>query len=103
MKGVDWGTLYNKYKDEIYDTKAIEIEIAKLILDDDVSKKSGIYPYILTKKKKYLWIRAFTESTKQKVYENRKVNVLYVKNILICQKWNQTISHLGMKVEKQTN
>jgi hypothetical protein len=66
MKGIDWGTLYNEFKDEMYDTKAIEEEIAKLILDDDVSKKSGIYPYILTRKEKYLSIRAFTESIKQK-------------------------------------
>jgi hypothetical protein len=71
MKGVDWGTLYNEFKDEVFDTKAIEEEIAKLILDDDVSKKSGIYPYVLTRKEKYLSIRAFTESTKQKVYEKQ--------------------------------
>ncbi len=72
MKGIDWGTLYNKFKDEMYDTKAIEEEISKLILDDDVSKKSGIYPYVLTRKEKYLSIRAFTESIKQKVYEKQK-------------------------------
>jgi len=72
MKGVDWGSLYNEFKDEVYDTKAIEEEIAKLILDDDVSKKSGIYPYVLTRKEKYLSIRAFTEAIKQKVYEKQK-------------------------------
>jgi len=71
MKGVDWGTLYNEFKDNVHDTKAIEEETAKLILDDDV-KKSGIYPYILTRKEKYLSIRAFTESIKQKVYEKQK-------------------------------
>jgi hypothetical protein len=71
MKGVDWGTLYTKYKDEIYDTKAIEAETAKLIADDDVVKKSGIYPYILTRDEKYLSIRAFTDSIKQKVYERQ--------------------------------
>ena len=72
MKGVDWGTLYNTYKDEVYDTEAIEKETAKLILDDDVTKKSGIYPYILTRDEKYLSIRAFSESIKQKVYEKQK-------------------------------
>ena len=72
MKGVDWGSLYNEFKDEVYDTEAIEEEIAKLILDDDVSKKSGIYPYVLTRKEKYLSIRAFTEAIKQKVYEKQK-------------------------------
>ena len=72
MKGVDWGTLYNKYKDEVFDTKTIETETAKLILDDDVTKKSGIYPYILTRDEKYLNIRAFTNAMKQKVYEKQE-------------------------------
>ena len=72
MKGVDWGSLYNKYKDEIYDTKAIEEETAKLIADDDATKKSGIYPYILTRDEKYLSIRSFTDTMKQKVYERQK-------------------------------
>ncbi len=72
MKGVDWGTLYNKYKDNIYDTKTIEEETAKLIADDDVTKKSGIYPYLLTRDEKYLSIRAFTDSMKQKVYERQE-------------------------------
>ena len=72
MKGVEWGSLYNKYKDEIYDTKAIEEETAKLIADDDATKKSGIYPYILTRDEKYLSIRSFTDTMKQKVYERQK-------------------------------
>ena len=72
MRGVDWGTLYNRYKDEQFNTEEIEKEIEKLILDDDVSKKSGIYPYILTRNEKYLSIRAFTPAIKQKVYEKQK-------------------------------
>jgi len=72
MKGVDWGTLYNTYKDEKYNTEEIEEETEKLILDDDVTKKSGIYPYILTRDEKYLSIRAFSDATKQKVYEKQK-------------------------------
>jgi len=72
MKGVDWGTLYNKYKDKKNDTKKIEEETANLILDDDVTKNSGIYPFILTRDEKYLSIRAFSDSMKQKVYEKQK-------------------------------
>lgn len=72
MKGVDWGSLYNNYKEEKYNTEKIEEETAKLILDDEVQKKSGIYPYILTREEKYLSIRAFTDSIKQKVYEKQK-------------------------------
>ena len=72
MKGVDWGALYDKYKDEKYNAEEIEAETAKLILDDDVIKKGGIYPYILTRDEKYLSIRAFSDAIKQKVYELQK-------------------------------
>lgn len=72
MKGVDWGTLYNKYKDEVFDTTEIEKETAKLIADDDVVKKKGIYPYILTRDERHLGIRAFSDSLKQKVYEKQE-------------------------------
>lgn len=71
MKGVNWGQLYNKYKDKVFDTKEIEAETAKLILDDDVTKKSGIYPYILTRDERHLSIRAFSDAIKQKVYERQ--------------------------------
>ena len=71
MKGIAWGLLYNKYKDVLYDTDAIEAETARLIADDDVEKKSGIYPYILTRDERYLSIRGFTDSMKQKVYEKQ--------------------------------
>ncbi len=72
MKGVDWGTLYNEFKDETYDTDKIEKQTAELILDDDVTNKKGIYPYLLTSNEKYLNIRAFTPAMKQKVYEKQK-------------------------------
>lgn len=72
MKGVDWGTLYNEYKDKQYNTEKIEEETAKLILDDDIKKKSGIYPYILTRDEKHLSIRAFSDAERQKVYEKQK-------------------------------
>ncbi|MFH1781601.1 MAG: DUF262 domain-containing protein [Patescibacteria group bacterium] len=79
MRGVDWGTLYNQYKDEQFNTEEIEKEIEQLILDDDVTKKSGIYPYILTRDEKYLSIRAFTPAIKQKVYEKQKGICVYCK------------------------
>lgn len=72
MRGVDWGSLYNTYKDGKFNTEKIEEETARLILDDDVTKKSGIYPYILTRDEKYLSIRSFSDAIKQKVYETQK-------------------------------
>jgi hypothetical protein len=71
MKGVDFGLLYNKFKNEEYDGKAIESKIANLMLDDDVTNKKGIYSYILTNDKKHLNIRAFTDQQKRQVYEKQ--------------------------------
>ena len=71
MKGVDWGMLYKQYKDQVFDFKAVDEEVKRLILDDDVTKKTGIYPYILTRKEKYLSIRAFTDAQKLAAYERQ--------------------------------
>ncbi len=71
MKGVEWGMLYKQYKDQVFDYKAIDEEVKRLILDDDVTKNSGIYPYILTRKEKYLSIRAFTDAQKLAAYERQ--------------------------------
>jgi len=72
MKGVEFGPLYNEFKNEKIDSKKIEKEITKLMQDEDVTKKSGIYPYVLTKNEKFLNIRAFTEKQKREAYERQK-------------------------------
>ena len=71
MKGVDWGYLYNSFEDEQLEPAEIEQETARLVLDDDVTRKAGIYPYILTRDEKHLNIRAFSAGMKQKVYERQ--------------------------------
>lgn len=50
----------------------LETEIARLMQDDDVTKKKGIYAYVLTGKEKYLNIRAFTQSQKRQLYEQQQ-------------------------------
>lgn len=72
MKGLDWGSLYDRFKDEIIDTNALEQEIQDLMMDDDVTSKKGIYPYLLTRDEKYLNIRAFTPNQKREAYERQK-------------------------------
>ena len=71
MKGVDWGSLYNDFGDANLNADEIEQEIARLVLDDDVQRQSGIYPYILTREEKHLNVRAFSKGMKQKVYEEQ--------------------------------
>ena len=71
MKGINWGPLYNEFKDKTFDTHKLEEEIKKLMIDDDVTNKKGIYFYVLTRNEKYLNIRAFTESQKRAAYEKQ--------------------------------
>ena len=44
------------------------------MMDDEVTNKKGIYFFVLTRKEKYLNIRAFTESQKRAVYERQNGN-----------------------------
>lgn len=67
-RAVDWGPLYDRFKDAELDPKKIEAEIKALILDDDVTKKPGIYPYVLTKDERHLSLRAFSDGERLKAY-----------------------------------
>jgi len=72
MKGIQWGFLYNEFKDKKFDHKKLEEEITKLMQDEDVTNKKGIYEYILTRKERFLQIRAFTDNQKREAYERQK-------------------------------
>lgn len=72
INSVPWGLYYNRYKDIVLDAKAIEQEASRLLLDDDVTKKSGIYPYILTRNEKHLSIRTFSDAQKLSTYERQQ-------------------------------
>jgi hypothetical protein len=72
MKGLDWGRFYNEYKNQSFDSQKLELEIAKLMEDEDVDSKKGIYEYILTDKERFLNIRAFSPNQKREAYERQK-------------------------------
>jgi hypothetical protein len=72
MKGMPWGELYNAHKDEKLDPKKLELRVATLMADDEIQKKSGIYPFVLTGHEKYLNLRAFTDSQKREAYERQQ-------------------------------
>ena len=65
MKGIAWFFLYKEFKDQKF-----EEEITKLMLDDD--SKRGIYTYVLTRKERFLNIRAFTHNKQLEGYERQK-------------------------------
>ena len=72
MKGIGWGPLYDQYKDQLIDTKALEREINQLMMDDDVTNKRGIYTYVLTRSERALNLRSFTPNQKRSAYDRQK-------------------------------
>jgi ABC-type cobalamin/Fe3+-siderophores transport system ATPase subunit len=74
MKGIDWGFLYNEHKDKTLDPVALEKEIARLMQDDDVTNKKGVYAFVLDGKENHLNIRAFSENMKREAYERQNGN-----------------------------
>ncbi len=72
MKGLEWGFFYNKYKDKDLDSAELEKEVARLMTDDDVTKKAGIYEFVLSGNEKHLNLRTFTDSQKAQMYEKQK-------------------------------
>ena len=72
MKGLEWGELYNKYHDNSYNAQKMETEIARLMQDEDVTAKKGIYEYLLSGDERYLSIRAFTDNMKREAYERQQ-------------------------------
>ncbi len=72
MKGIAWGEMYNIYKDKEASATALEEKIAKLMMDDDVTNKKGIYDYVLSGDERRLSIRAFSPKMKREAYERQK-------------------------------
>ena len=71
MKGVQWGFLYNEFNSKKYDDKKLEQEIVKLMQDEDVTNKKGIYEYVLNRNEKHLNIRAFSDNQRREAYERQ--------------------------------
>lgn len=72
MKGLPWGKLYNDFKDDDLDTAKLDKEVAALMQDEDVTRKAGIYLYVLTRDERWLNIRAFLPHDKRTAYERQK-------------------------------
>ena len=72
MKGLNWGGMYNRFKGAKLDAKELEAQVENLMQDDDVTKKSGIYEYLLSGDEMFLNIRTFTQSQKRSAYERQK-------------------------------
>ncbi|GHU30927.1 hypothetical protein FACS1894172_04960 [Spirochaetia bacterium] len=74
MKGIDWGILYNQFKDKTLNPAELEKQISRLMQDDDVTNKKGIYAFVLDGNERHLNIRAFSENMKREACERQNGN-----------------------------
>ncbi len=72
MKGIPLGALYDEFKNKQLDSSELEIEVTKLMQDEDIDNKKGIYEYVLTRNEKHLNLRAFSDAKKIEAYERQK-------------------------------
>ena len=73
MAGLPWGLFYNQHgKRTDLDPKALEARISELMADEDVTRKSGVYEYLLTGNERALSIRSFDRRDARAAYERQK-------------------------------
>lgn len=73
MKGLPWGLFFNEHGNRTdLDPEKLEVEIKYLMGDEDVTRKSGIYEYLLTRKEKYLSIRVFDRRDALAAFEKQE-------------------------------
>lgn len=75
MKDVEWGILYNKYKNNDYSPLELADEIKELLSSKDVINKIGVYEYVLSKDKNLLEKRAFSKKIKLEIFEKQRSGV----------------------------
>lgn len=71
MASVNWGWIYNRYRDDPRTAAEIEAEIARLMQDEEVTKKVGIFRYVFTRDERDLSLRAFTDAQRRTAYEQQ--------------------------------
>ena len=71
MRGVDWGSLHRDHNDRKFDREANEAEVSRLLQDEEVGDKKGIFAYILTREEKHLNLRRFEKRQKLTAYERQ--------------------------------
>ena len=66
-----WNEFYEDFKEKPLDADELENEISTLMRDNEVQKKSGIYPYVLYRDQRHLNLRAFDDDIKRETYERQ--------------------------------
>jgi 5-methylcytosine-specific restriction endonuclease McrA len=73
MRGLEWGRLYEAYKETEFDIRELNQKVRKYYADGYVKNRKGIWEYVLSNEQfpNLLDIRLFDEPTKKLVYVNQ--------------------------------
>lgn len=69
MKGLNWASMYDRFKDKALDAEELHTRIETLLLDDEVNNKKGIWEYVLDGNESHLNLRTFTDAQKLHAYK----------------------------------
>lgn len=88
MKGLNWGALYNKYKNNSYNSTEVTEKLEKLFNDIYVTNKKGIFEFILSGASDYklLNVRIFNNNIKRTVYtkQTKEATDQNISNCPLC-------------------
>ena len=86
--GLEWGDLYERFHNTPYNPDKMDADVAKLMTDDCVTNKKGIFEYLLggSSDTTLLNIRLFDNHTIKTVYERQtqEANAKGVSNCPLC-------------------
>ena len=73
MNQPNWGNLYERYHKNAYDPQKVDERVQELMADSDVTRKAGIFEFILggEKEPKLLNIRKFSTNDKRTKYKEQ--------------------------------
>jgi hypothetical protein len=88
MRGLEWGRLYETYKNHPYDPQEVSRQVKALYADPYVKNRKGIFEYILgdAADTKLLEVRVFEEATKKSVYaeQTAEAEAANISNCPLC-------------------
>lgn len=71
MCNIEWGELYNAYKDMEINSDEVTAEVARLMGDEEIQSKKGIFYYVFDHNEKNLNLRTFRDNEKRTIYEKQ--------------------------------
>ncbi len=88
MRGLEWGRLYETYHTRPYDPAVTSARAKKLLEDDAVTAKGGVFEYVLggESKPQLLQVRVFDRATAKRVWtrQTKKADEKGVSNCPLC-------------------